>query len=75
MAKVVLTKEEIEAKKDEFKKRLGESAKEAQTKTRRTQAKEFLTSVSDLISESIKNGVSYKQISKAIYEIYSFKVR
>jgi hypothetical protein len=74
MAKVTqLTKEEIEAKKDEFKAKVSESKKNALL-GRSSPAKDFLNEISDIVKDALKYNVSYKQIAKDIFDTYKFKI-
>ena len=74
MAKVkTLTHEEIEAKKDELKAKVNDSKKRALS-GRSSPTKAFLTEVSDIIKDALKHSVSYKQLTKDIYDTYNFKV-
>lgn len=74
MSKVkVLTSEEIEAKKDELKAKINDSKKRAMA-GRLSPAKDFLSQISDIIKDALKNNVSYKQLTKDIFDVYSFKV-
>ncbi len=74
MAKIkVPTKEDIEAKKEALKNKLEES-KESAKNGRISPTQKFLIDVKELIDDAVKNGVPYAQISKDIYEVFSFKV-
>jgi len=74
MAKIkTLTHEEIEAKKDELKAKVNDSKKKALV-GRSSPAKDFLNEISDIIKDALKHNVSYKQLTKDIFEIYNFKV-
>ena len=74
MAKVkTLTHEEIEAKKEELKAKVNDSKKRALS-GRSSPTKAFLTEVSDIIKDALKHNVSYKQLTKDIYDTYNFKV-
>lgn len=74
MAKVTqLTKEEIEAKKDELKAKVSESKKKALV-GRSSPAKDFLNEISDIVKDGLKHNVSYKQLTKDIFDTYRFKV-
>ena len=68
-----ITIEEIESKKDAFRVKIEESI-ELKKKGKISPTQQFLHQIKDLIKESIDNKISYKQISKDIYEIYNFKV-
>ena len=74
MAKVTqLTKEEIEAKRDELKAKVSESKKKALV-GRSSPAKDFLNEISDIVKDALKHNVSYKQLTKDIFDTYKFKV-
>ena len=74
MAKITqLTKEEIEAKKDELKAKISESKKKALV-GRSSPAKDFLNEISDILKDALKHNVSYKQLTKDIFDTYKFKV-
>lgn len=67
-----INSDEINAKKEELKKRIEESKEKA--KVRSSPAKEFLEQVKDVVKDGLDNGVSYTQLSKDIYAVYNFKV-
>ena len=68
-----ITIEEINSKKDAFNAKIEESIKLKKIgKISPTQ--QFLHQIKDLIKKSIDNKISYKQISKDIYDVYNFKV-
>lgn len=74
MAKIKIpTAEEIEAKKEALKTKIATSKENAKN-GRISPTQNFLNQVKDLIDDAIKSGVSFAQISKDIYEVYSFKV-
>ena len=75
MAKVKseLTSEQIERKKAELEAKINDSI-EAKKMGRVSPAKKFLNEVQDLVKKAIESGVSYKQLSKDIFDIYNFKV-
>lgn len=68
-----LTKEEIEAKKEALKNKVSESKKKALV-GRSSPAKDFLTEISDIVKDALNHNVSYKQLTKDIFDVYSFKV-
>jgi len=70
----VPTKEEILAKKEELAKKAKETIEETKSGKRSSPITDFLNEIKEIIKEMIDNGVSYKKISKAIYDVYSFKV-
>ena len=75
MAKVKseLTSEKIASKKAELEAKINNSI-EAKKMGRVSPAKKFLNEVQDLVKKAIESGVSYKQLSKDIFDIYNFKV-
>jgi transposase len=72
--KRALSKEEIEAKKEEFTKKAKEAIEEAKTGKRKSPAAIFLNEIKDIVKEMIDNGVSYTKIAKTIYDVYSFRI-
>lgn len=75
MAKVKseLTSEQIASKKAELEAKINNSI-EAKKMGRVSPAKKFLNEIQDLVKKAIESGVSYKQLSKDIFDIYNFKV-
>jgi len=68
-----ITKEEIRAKKEALKEKIAISKSEVGV-VRASPATDFLNEISDLIKDALSNKVSYKQLSKDIFSVYSFKV-
>jgi len=62
-----------QAKKADLITKLKQSAEEAKN-GRISPSKAFLGEVKDVVEEALDNNVSYKQLSKDIYDIYSFKI-
>jgi len=71
--KTELSKSEIEAKKEAFKQKLNDSINNSKV-GKSSPAKTFLLEIQELIKKAIDNGVSYKQLSKDILDVYNFKV-
>jgi len=65
--------EEINSKKDAFNAKIDESIK-LKKRGKISPTQQFLHQIKDLIKKSRDNEISYKQISKDIYEVYNFKV-
>lgn len=69
-----LTSDEINAKKEALKAKVEESKERAKTGVRSSPAMDFLREVKEIVKDALESGVSYKQLSKDIYDTYSFKV-
>ncbi len=69
-----ITSDEINAKKEELKAKVKESVKEAKLGVRRSPATDFLVEIKEIVKEALDNDVSYRQLSKDINDVYSFKV-
>lgn len=73
MTKTVLTKAQIDAKKQQ----LAESIKAVASKKtsgRNTAAKVFLTEIEDLVKDSFEQGLTSRQLANQIYAVYNFKI-
>ena len=70
----IITSDEINAKKEELKAKVKESAEEVKSGIRRSPATDFLAEIKEIIKEALDNNVSYRQLSKDIDDVYSFKV-
>jgi len=68
----ILNREEIEKKKDLLFKKIEENLEE--NRRRLSPKKTFLLGIGDAIKKAIDEGMSYKQLSKTIYEVYKLKV-
>ncbi len=68
------TSDEINAKKEELKAKVKESEEEAKSGVRSSPATDFLAEIKEIVKEALDNGVSYRQLSKDIDSVYSFKV-
>ena len=69
-----LTNAEINDKKEELKGKVKESIELAKSGVRSSPATDFLEEIKEIVKEALNNSVSYKQLSKNIYDVYSFKV-
>lgn len=69
-----LTKEEIEAKKEELLQKAKQTIEEVKSGKRTSPATDFLNEIKEIVKEMLDNGVSYVRISKTIYDVYSFRV-
>lgn len=71
--KVILSDEQIDKKMSDFETKINNSI-ESKKMGKVSPAKIFLAKVTHLLKKGLENGVSYKQLSKDIYDVYSFKV-
>jgi cysteinyl-tRNA synthetase len=69
-----LTSDEINAKKEELKGKVKESIELVKSGVRSSPATDFLEEIKEVVKEALDNGVSYKLLSKNIYDVYAFKV-
>jgi uncharacterized protein YjbJ (UPF0337 family) len=69
-----LTIDEINAKKEELKGKVKESIELVKSGVRSSPATDFLEEIKEVVKEALDNGVSYKLLSKNIYDVYAFKV-
>jgi uncharacterized protein YydD (DUF2326 family) len=69
-----ITIAEINAKKQKLETTIAESINRAKSGSRVSPAMDFLEEIKELIENAIKNNVSYRELSKNIYDVYSFKV-
>ena len=68
----ILKREEIEKKKDLLEQKIEEKIEENRRKI--SPKKSFLIGIQDEVRKAINQGISYKQLSKIIFEVYKFKV-
>jgi len=68
----ILTGEEIEKKKDLLKEKIEEKIEE--NRRRLSPKKSFLLGIKDEVKKALDKGMSYKQLSKIIHEVYKLKV-
>ena len=68
----ILNREEIEKKKDLLKEKIEEKIEE--NRRRLSPKKSFLLGIKDEVRKAINQGISYKQLSKVIFEVYKLKI-
>lgn len=68
------TSDEINDKKEELKGKVKESIELVKSGARSSPATDFLEEIKEIVKEALDNSVSYKQLSKNIYDVYAFKV-
>lgn len=73
MNKTILTKAQIDAKKQQLADSIRTVA-EKKTTGRNTAAKVFLTEIEDIVKESFENGLTARQLATQIYSVYNFKI-
>jgi hypothetical protein len=69
-----ITIDEINAKLEKFKAVIAEDISNAKAGTRISPAMDFLEKIKETVGEALRDNVSYKQLSKRIYEVYNFTV-
>ena len=68
----ILNREEIERKKDLLEQKIEEKIEE--NRRRLSPKKSFLLQIKDEVKKAIDKGMSFKQLSQVIFEVYKFKV-